>query len=80
MSNDRDETGCRVCGRSALPHASHACRSCRKGKPETWVAPVPAKQAAKTSPVLDASERGELRRKSWLELSKAAWKDKRRKP
>jgi hypothetical protein len=71
-SNDPDDSACRVCGRSALAHPSGACRSCRRGKPDNWVAkkkPV-AKPAAS---VLTKDEKTPAPR-GWMERNREAWK------
>jgi hypothetical protein len=46
---------CWVCSRSMIEHASHACRSCRAGKPEDWRAPAPA--VSEVAPTLELAER-----------------------
>lgn len=74
--NQRDliEGGfCRVCGRSALGHPSGACRTCRRGKPEHWVAkspPPPKPRAA----LLTAAERELTRTWGWIERSRSSFK------
>lgn len=48
---------CRVCGRSSIPHPSHACRACRAGKPEDWVAATRAAVVEVAAPTLEPEER-----------------------
>lgn len=48
---------CRVCGRSSIPHHSHACRRCRAGKPEDWVAATRAAVVEVAAPTLEPEER-----------------------
>lgn len=51
--------GCWVCGRSCLANPSHACRSCRAGKPSYWRAPAPTPIEV-AAPILTEVERSRI--------------------
>ncbi len=63
-----------MCGRSCLAHVSHACRSCRRGKPESWVARKQAKERPER--ILTAHEREVARPRSWRDKSAQLWKNR----
>jgi hypothetical protein len=68
-----DGGACRVCGRSALAHPSGACRSCRRGKGDTWIARKPPERVL-AKPTLSEAERAPPEAKGWRERSKETWK------
>lgn len=49
------EGACWVCSRSCLPHVTHACRTCRAGKPSDWRAEKPVRE--EVVPILTVAER-----------------------
>lgn len=67
------EGACWVCSRSCLPHPTHACRSCRAGKPGDWTAPKP-EAAPVIVPILTAAEKRTVSLRSVIEGTAARGK------